>query len=73
MIFDVVPNAMKASLEIAQKSDLVILPQGLYLDDLRPTVLLDHELIEAKIPDSNIVFALCRAGDRENEIEEARN
>ena len=73
MIFDGAPHSTKASNEIAQKSDLVILPTGLSLDDLRPTVLLAHELIEAKIPDDNIVFALCRVGDRANEIEEARS
>lgn len=73
MIFDGAPHATKASLEIAQKSDLVILPTGLSLDDLKPSVLLAHELIDSSIPDEKIVFALCRVGDRANETEEARN
>ena len=73
MIFDGAPHATSASLEIAQKSDLVILPTGLSLDDLKPSVLLAHELIDSSIPDEKIVFALCRVGDRQGEIEEARN
>lgn len=73
VIFDGAPHSTRASLEIAQKSDLVILPTGLALDDLKPGVLLAHELVEAKIPEERIVFALCRVGDRANEIEEARS
>lgn len=73
VIFDGAPHSNKASLEIAKNSDLVILPTGLSLDDLKPSVLLAHELIDASIPEEKIVFALCRVGDRANEIEEARN
>jgi chromosome partitioning protein len=47
------------------------LPTGLSLDDLKPTVLLAHELIQNRIPADHVIFALCRVGDRENEIAEA--
>lgn len=73
VVFDGLPHSSKATLEIAQKSDLVILPTGLSLDDLTPSILLAHELVAAKIPSRKIVFALCRVGDRENEINEARD
>jgi chromosome partitioning protein len=63
---------MAGTLEIANVSDAVILPTGLSLDDLKPSVLLAHELIQNRISADRIVFALCRVGDRENEIAEAR-
>ena len=49
-----------------------MLPTGLSLDDLRPTVLLAHELVGAGIAVERIAIALCRVGDRPREIEEAR-
>ena len=72
MVLDGAPHSMQGTLEIARHSDLVILPTGLSLDDLRPAVLLAHELVEAKIPEEKMIFALCRVGDRENEINDAR-
>jgi chromosome partitioning protein len=72
VIFDGPPHSMAGTLEIAKVSDAVILPTGLSLDDLKPSVLLAHELIQNHIPADHIIFALCRVGDRENEITEAR-
>lgn len=72
LIFDGPPHSMAGTLEIAKVSQLVILPTGLALDDLKPSVLLAHELTSNKISPDKIVFALCRVGDRENEIDDAR-
>ena len=72
VVFDGPPHSMAGTLEIANVSDAIILPTGLSLDDLKPSVLLAHELIQNRIPADRIVFALCRVGDRENEIGEAR-
>ncbi len=72
MVLDGAPHSMQGTLEIAKVSDIVVLPTGLSLDDLKPTVLLAHELTASEIPDSRLTFALCRVGDRQNEIEEAR-
>lgn len=72
MVLDGAPHSMAGTLEIAKISNLLVLPTGLSLDDLKPSVLLAHELIASSISESKIVFALCRVGDRENEIEEAR-
>ena len=72
MVLDGAPHSMKGTLEIAKASDLVILPTGLSLDDLKPTVLLAHELTASEISDGKLTFALCRVGDRQNEIEEAK-
>ena len=73
MVMDGPPHSMQGTLEIARASDLLVLPTGLSLDDLKPSVLLAHELVNAKIPTDKIIFVLCRVGDRENEIEEARS
>ena len=55
-----------------QKERLVVLPTGLALDDLEPTVLLAHELVKHKVPRSKIALALSRVGESEQEIAEAR-
>jgi len=73
LIFDAPPHSMQGTKAIAQASNLVVLPTGLSLDDLRPTVLLAHELVGAGIPSEQIAIALCRVGDRAREIEEARD
>jgi chromosome partitioning protein len=72
LVFDGPPHSMAGTLEIANASDAVILPTGLSLDDLKPSVLLAHELIQNGIPGDKVAFVLCRVGDRENEIAEAR-
>src|ERR1700730_11789260 len=72
VVFDGPPHSMAGTLEIANVSDALILPTGLSLDDLKPTVLLAHELVKHRIPSDKLTFALCRVGDRENEITEAR-
>lgn len=72
IVLDAPPHSMQGTLEIARASDLVVLPTGLALDDLKPTVLLAHELIKATIPQEKIMFVLCRVGDRDNEIDDAR-
>jgi len=72
VVFDGPPHSMAGTLEIATVSQAVILPTGLSLDDLKPSVLLAHELIKNRVPAERLIFALCRVGDRENEIAEAR-
>ncbi|RZI45435.1 ParA family protein [Candidatus Finniella inopinata] len=72
LIFDGPPHSMSGTLEIAKTSHLMVLPTGLALDDLKPSVLLAHELTANQISADKIVFALCRVGDKENEILDAR-
>lgn len=73
LLFDGQPHSTAATLEIARASDVVLLPTGLSMDDLKPTVLLAHELMDEKIPLKKIAFVLCRVGDSESEILEARD
>lgn len=72
IVFDGAPHATTATLEIARVSHFLILPTGLALDDLEPTIRLAHELTKNGIPASKIAVALCRIGDSTAEIEEAR-
>lgn len=44
MIMDGAPHATLATVEIGKRAHLVILPTGLSLDDLEPTVLLANAL-----------------------------
>jgi chromosome partitioning protein len=72
LVLDGPPHSTAGTLRIAESSDLVVLPTGLSLDDLQPSVLLAHEMVKKGIPSSRIVFAICRVGDSESEIGEAR-
>jgi chromosome partitioning protein len=66
LIVDGPARASAGTLELARQSDLVVQPSGCGLDDLRPAVLLFHELVAAGIAGDRLVAALCRsAGEPE--------
>jgi chromosome partitioning protein len=66
LIIDGPARASAGTLELARQSDLVVQPSGCGLDDLRPAVLLFHELVAAGISRERLVVALCRtAGEPE--------
>ena len=71
-VFDGAPAASSATREIAGASDVVLLPTGPANDDLRPQVLLAHELCKAGVPLHKIAFVLWRVGDSTIEITDAR-
>jgi chromosome partitioning protein len=71
LIFDGKPHSTKETADIARPADLIIIPTGLSLDDLRPSVVLAHDLVKAGIAQEKIVFALCRVGESEAEIADA--
>jgi chromosome partitioning protein len=73
IIFDGKPYATSQTLEIANAAHLLILPTGLSLDDLHPSVLLAGELCNKGIPKSKFAFALCRIGDSDVELAEAQS
>ena len=62
MIFDCAPHASKETLKIAKAANVVIIPTGLSIDDLEPTVNLANELLQNGVAANNIVFGLCRVG-----------
>lgn len=65
-------RASKATLEIAQKADLLIQPTGASIDDLEPAILVFHELVKAGIPKKQLTIALSRV-QTDAEIEDARS
>jgi chromosome partitioning protein len=60
VILDAPARASRRTQQIAEAADLVVQPSSGSLDDLRPAVVLFHELVEAGIPRERLVFALCR-------------
>ncbi len=70
-VLDGAPHGSRATVQIAQASDLVIIPTGLAVDDLQPGVRLAHDLIKHVVR-RRLVFALCRVGQSTAEIAEAR-
>src|SRR5579863_2490170 len=72
VILDGPPHSTAGTLKIAEASEVVVLPTGLALDDLEPSVLLAHELVKKGINRAKISFVLCRVGESEAEISEAR-
>lgn len=74
VIFDGRPQATAGTVDMGRAVDLMILPTGLSLDDLRPTVRLANTLVEKHgIAPERIAFALIRGGDSDKEIVEVRN
>ena len=72
VILDGPPHSTSGTLRIAEAADLVVLPTGLALDDLEPSVLLAHELAKKGVSKSKIAFAFCRVGESQHEIIEAQ-
>ena len=60
LIIDAPAHANRGTLEIAKAATLIVQPSGASIDDLRPAVLLFHELAQAGIPKERLVIALCR-------------
>lgn len=72
LVLDGPPQASEATLQIARAGDLVVIPTGLSLDDLEPGVLLAHELVSRGVAPTKIAFVLCRVGESQAEIADAR-
>lgn len=62
LLLDGPARASSQTLEISRNSHLVIQPTGPSLDDLKPAVLLFHELKKKGIPKDRLVFVLSRIG-----------
>jgi chromosome partitioning protein len=66
-VFDGAPHATAQTLEIAQLSDLILLPVGASKYDLDPQIILAHELVGKGINKDRILFILCRVVATEKE------
>lgn len=72
-IFDGVPHATTETVEVAKLCNMLILPTGLAIDDLEPTVVLANTLMDKHgIPAERIVFTLTKASTSTAEIAAAR-
>jgi chromosome partitioning protein len=68
LILDAPARAGRRTFDIANAADLVVQPTSGSLDDLRPAVILFHELVQADVPKDRLVIALSRtltAGEEE--------
>lgn len=72
LVFDGPPYSSDTTMAIAKACQVVIIPTGLCLDDLEPSILVGHELVEKGIEKDRIAFALCKVGESQPEIAEAR-
>jgi len=72
LILDTPGGVNDDTLAVARVAHLIVQPTGPSLDDLHPTVLLFHELVAVGIPKSNLVAALCRVLNDEEEEAAAR-
>jgi chromosome partitioning protein len=72
LIFDTSGRASRATLGVAQHAHVIVVPSAGTLDDLYPSVLLLHELVQAGIHRERLVVALCRIlGDSEEDAARA--
>jgi chromosome partitioning protein len=67
LVVDSPGRSSAATIELAQQAHLVIQPATGTLDDLRPGVLLFHELLKNKVPPSRMLFALTRTSSDHEE------
>ena len=72
IVLDGAPHATRMTLDIALQSDFVLLPTGVTLDDLRPTIRLAHELVNKGVSANKIGIVLSRVGTSANEINGAK-
>jgi len=73
VVLDGAPHSTTTTLAMVNASTLAVLPTGLSLEDLKPQVLLAHELVNKNIAKQKFVFALCRVGESEALHQSARN
>ncbi len=60
LIVDAPARAGRRTLDIAKAADLIIQPTSGTIDDLRPAIVLFHDLVQADIPRERLVLALSR-------------
>ena len=60
LILDGPARATRETVALAKAADLVILPAGASMDDLRPLVRVAHSLVRAGVKKANLVCALAR-------------
>ena len=59
------------TMDIAKTCDLVVIPTGVTVDDLQPSVILANELKKQGVSKDKIAFVLNRVASSEVELQEA--
>jgi chromosome partitioning protein len=72
IVLDGAPHSTAATLKMVEASTLAVLPTGLSIEDLKPQVLLAHELVKKGVGKQKLIFALCRVGESEPLQQSAR-
>jgi chromosome partitioning protein len=70
-VFDGAPTASRTTQQISLESDLVIIPTGLAVDDLKPSVVLANNLTKEGVDKERICFVFNRATGSDSEYQEA--
>lgn len=71
MVCDGRPDSDTSSLEIAKAANVVVIPTGVTLDDLKPQVLFANELRTRGIPRQKIIFVLNKTADSTIAVQDA--
>lgn len=66
------PDSDQTSLEIARVADLVIIPTGTTIDDIKPQLLFANELRQKGVPMSKMVFMINKTTESQLATDEAR-
>lgn len=73
LVIDGRPDSDTSSLDIARHSDLIIVPVGCSVDDLKPQVLFAHELQSKGIDKGRMLFVVNRSVDSQVAVDDARD
>ncbi|MBO9427781.1 ParA family protein [Labrenzia sp. R4_1] len=72
VICDGWPDSDATSLDIAKEADVIIIPSGVSLDDLRPQVMFANELLNRGIKRNKILFVMNKTADSQVAIQDAQ-
>ncbi|TDW20433.1 chromosome partitioning protein [Rhizobium azibense] len=71
LVIDGKPDSDQTSLEAARISDLVVIPTGLSVDDLKPQAGFGNELVAKGVPRERIIFVLNKTTESDAATREA--
>ena len=72
LVIDGKPDSDNSSLEIARASDLIIVPTGLAIDDLKPQMMFARELTSKGVPANRLLIVLNKVTESQIAVTEAR-
>lgn len=73
LVIDGRPDSDTTTLDAARAAHVVVIPVGTSLDDLKPQVLLAHELVTRGVDKSKFIFVINRSVDSDIAVGDARS